>query len=278
MAKATKSKTKQKTDSESGAAVVSKQKQDRQKVVREEILEKKEQIERGFIDIAKLLYEAYHKEYYSAWGYQDFKSYCDGELDIQYSKAMYFIKIWDTVKGLNLPAAAVESLGWTKMKDLVSVLTKKNAKAWLKKAKKMTSRELTEAVKVQRQKNGTSREPSVTTLKITMGEDAARIIIEAISEAKKLTEDDDDVLALEMICQDWMQEKGASPERSTLESIITYAKDVYGVTLTASKAASDADEETEVDDDDADDDGVANGIADDDSEGGDQDIDELLDL
>jgi len=219
--------------SSTGAVAKSAVKVERQALVRDLILETQKNIETGYIDLAKLLSEAYHKEFYTTWGFSTFEEYCVAELDVQYRKAMYFVEIWDKVKSLNLPQGKVAKLGWTKMKDIVAVISEENAKEWLEKAEKMSSRELTEAVKIVRLKDtkGTTV-PVVTKMVLMMSEAEATIVLEAIEEAKKLCNSDNVVVALEMICQDWLADKGVQPERTTLERQIDYLERMYGVQLT----------------------------------------------
>ena len=237
-----------------GAATVPKSKQERSQVVRDAILQARDNIEHSYLDLAHNLYEAYHHEYYSdKWGYASWEEYCSKELDIQYRKSMYLVEIWDKVKSLNLPEKKVEALGWSRMKDLVSVITKENAKDWMEKADKMTSRELTEAVKVVRRSDKTGTKlPTITTMTLRMSEAESSVITDAIEAAKRLCETENAVVALEMVCQDWLEEKGQQPERAGLEDHIKFLQEVYGVTISyvgadstekEKKAETDEDEE-----------------------------------
>lgn len=243
---ATKVKTKSKAKARAGAVQKNASKQARQEIVRKELLDAQQLIEENYISLAQLLSEAYHKEFHLEWGFNDFREYCDAELGVDYRKAMYLVDIWDKIKGLGLPKGRVAKLGWTKMKDIAAVINEKNAKEWLDKAEKMTSRELTEAVKIIRKKDtsGTSV-PTVTTMTLRMSESEANVITEAIEEAKKLIENDNSVVALEMICQDWLEAKGTQPEVTTITDHVDYLEKVYGVTITfknkkASKKKSEA--------------------------------------
>jgi hypothetical protein len=67
---------------------------------------------------------------------------------------------------------------------------------------------------------------------ITMSESEGAIILEAIAEAKKITENDNTTLALEMICQDWMTDRGAIPEKTPLSHHVKYLEEQYGVKIT----------------------------------------------
>jgi len=232
MAKAKQKQSKKANSKASGAAVKAKSKAKRHELVRKEIMEKYQEVERGYIDLARLLHEAYHKEFYREWGFKDFEEYITTELGMQYRKAMYFVDIWEKVKALNLSKPTVEKLGWAKMKDLVRVINEENAQEWIEKAEKMSSRELTEAVKVTKRKDLSGVEvPTITTWRLKMSEAEANVITEAVEEAKKLLNTDNTVVALEMICQDWMADRGASPKRTPLKDMIAFIEQAYGVNL-----------------------------------------------
>jgi hypothetical protein len=206
----------------------------RSEQVRQEILEANKLIEENYLRLAKLLSEAYHKDFYQEWQFKDFREYCEAELDIQYRKAMYLVDIWDKVKSLNLSPAKVAKLGWSKMKDIASVMTKENAKDWMDKAEKMTTRDLTEAVKISRVQDASARGtiPHIVTMTFRMGESEHNVVSEALEECKKLCESESPVVALEMICQDWLEMKGVSPTRTSLDDRIKFLESAYGVDIT----------------------------------------------
>jgi hypothetical protein len=232
MAKGQAQETKQKAKAAASGQVT-----DRAAKVRKEILSARDNIEHGFIDLASLLSEAYHKDFHLQWGFETWEEYCNSELDTNYRKAMYLIDVWDKCKQYKLPKREVVKLGWTKMKDIAAVLTEKNAKQWLAKAKEMNTRELTEAVKTHRRKDLKGKDiPVMTTMTFRMSEAEASAITEALEQAKKLCESDNAVVALEMICQDWMMEKGATPERTDLKAHVAFLETAYGVKITHKKA------------------------------------------
>ena len=221
----------------------------RAKEVKDKLLAASQAVESNYVELAALMSEAYHKEYYIAWGHDHFKDFCAAHLPMEYRKAMYFVDIWDTVKALNLNKNKVLKLGWTKMKDLASVMTKKNKEEWLAKADKMTTREVTEAVKnVKSRKSGTGTGiPTVITVSFKLNEDAARVVSEAIMAAKTLcgggTPDaSTDALAIEMVCQDWLTDKGAVPEKTGLQDHIAYLESAYGVELAVTEGEAGGEE------------------------------------
>jgi len=210
--------------------------------VREKIAELNSGIEADFLDLASLLSEAYHKEFYLEWGFSSFEEYCTKELDTKYRKAMYFVEIWDKVKVLDLPSKKVKAIGWTKMKDLVSVASEENVDDLVEKAEKQSSREFTEVVK-QLRTPGESR-VKITTMTFKMGETEAVVIADALAEAKKMVGMDNATLALEMICQEWLEMKGVSPERAKLVDMVAYIEKVYPVKITVEEV----DEEEKLED------------------------------
>jgi len=223
-----KSKTEVKTETKAKGKVAQKA----ATLVRKKILDAQKAKESSALVLAELLSEAYHKEYFIQWGFDEWPDYCDQELDVHYRKAMYMVDIWDKLVEFDLDPKEAAKLGWTKMKEISSIITKRNAEGLMQKAGEMSSREFTEkVVKKVRQARGTDRKPITTSMKLVLNEDEASVILEAIKEAKKLTESDNDVVALEMICQDWMEDKGAVPEATSLEARITFMEKAYGVKL-----------------------------------------------
>jgi len=230
---------------EAGTGTVSKVKLVRDVVVREKLLDAKRAIDDNYIDLSKLLYEAYHKDFAAKWGFEDFREYCAEEIEMDYRKAMYLVDIWDKVKGLNLSPVKVAELGWTKMKDIAAVINEKNATELLEKAEKMTSRELTEAVKVMRKTDSSGAVlPTITTISLKCSDAESKAILDALEEAKKLCAVNNDTMAFEMICQEWLDDKGVTPVRRSLDDTITYLQGVYDVDI--SYKAKTAEEETTV--------------------------------
>lgn len=233
MAKKSGTKTKSKVESATGEVQVPASKLKRSDVIRDTIREAKQNISENYLTLAESLYEAYHREYYKEeWGYSSWEEYCSKDLDESYRKTMYLIEIWDKAKGLKIPKEKMQKLGWTKMKDLVAVLNEENAKEWLKKAETMSSRELTEAVKLVRKTDTSDVDlPTITSMTLRMSESEASAILDAIDVAKRLCETDNAVVALEMICQDWMETQAGQPERRTLENHIAYLQKIYGIEM-----------------------------------------------
>lgn len=236
MAVRTKTKGKSASTSATGKAVKATQKQKRHELVMAKILEIDDRLETSYLNLSQLLSETYHKEYPELWGYEEgpqgFRDFCDAKLSVGYRKSMYMIDIWDKVIKFRLDKKKVAALGWTKMKDIVTVINAKNAAKWLEKAKKMSSREVTEACKISKRPDSGKDVPSIVSMKFQMGESEANIVTDALSEAKKLLNTTNDTNALEYICQEWMGTAGVTPERASLADHIKGLEVAFGVNIT----------------------------------------------
>ena len=224
-----------KTVTKVGAAHVSKVAASREKIVREKLAEVKDGIETGYLDLSELLSEAYHKEFHLVWGFETFEKYCQAELDMAYRRAMYLVDIWDKVKSLDLPRTRVAKLGWSKMKEVAAVVTKKNAEALLKKAENMTVKELKEHTRTMRRTDfggkGGTRGPETKAWSFRLGESESKVVEDAITEAKKMMETDSVGVAIEGICSEWLTYKGGHPEAAALEDFISYLERMYPVKI-----------------------------------------------
>lgn len=200
--------------------------------VRARILDIQGQKEKGYVNLAILLFEAYIQKYYEGWGYNDFKSYAEGELATKYRKAMNFVEIGERAKSLNLSEERLEQIGWSKLRLLASVLTEKNAEDWLKQAEGSSYRELEETVRTNRVGNGELPDrPKTIKLSFKMSEAESGVILSAIEEAKGLIQSDNLTLAIEMICSDWLETKGSTPQKANLDNHIQYLERVYACKL-----------------------------------------------
>lgn len=225
-------------------------KQTRDVVVREEIKKLDQTVESSHIELAKLLHEAYHNQFYLNWGFNDdkdgFAAWAEADLSMNYRKVMYLITIWDKVHDLGLDVATVEAIGWSKMKEIVPLVeTKKDANVWMKRADKMSFRDLLVEVKKEREKQGTSRGSSLTKFTFSASDDEAKSILDALEQSKRVLETTNDTTALEYICQEWLATVGATPEHMTLDTMVSFIEKTFEVTVNVEGGAEVASEETE---------------------------------
>lgn len=107
--------------------------------VRSRIAEVKDTIDKGYLEMGKLLYQTIHRKLFLDWGYDSFRAWCDGELRFKERKAKYLASIWKTVKvNLGLPDEKVEGIEWTKLQEATKVMDEENAEELLNDIRDMT--------------------------------------------------------------------------------------------------------------------------------------------
>lgn len=198
--------------------------------VKDDIIRLDGEVERNFVDLAELLYEAAEKKHYEDWGYDSVWDFCDVELMTHSRKARYLVKIYEKIVEFGIPKKRAAKIGWTKLKSIIVIMTKKNMEALLEQAEKLSTAALEKKVETARGRQS-GDVPKIVTLKFKMGEADGNIVTDALNEAKGMSDSTDPSIWLVMICQDWLSEKGALPERTSLEDIIAYAEKMYGVKL-----------------------------------------------
>ena len=146
-------------------------------------------------------------------GYGKFKDFIDTELNIPYRKAMYLIQIYVGLVESGVPWDEVAVLGWTKLKELASVMSLSNYAEWVDKASKMTVLQLQEYLKVMKEQvaNGTLEEGdeevvAVSTLTFKVHSDQKEVVKQALEAAKKAHKTEFDNVALEHIALTYISE------------------------------------------------------------------------
>jgi len=128
--------------------------------IRRRAKELSEQLDVGYMELARILYEVYDSPIdndprrgpvYISWGYANFADYAMQELGIQPKKAERLRHIWYTLeielKGLDPSLKErVAKLGFAKVRELIRVLTLRNAEQWVAFAEKNTFAQIERAV------------------------------------------------------------------------------------------------------------------------------------
>ena len=205
----------------------------RSKEVRERILEEAQRIDESYQNLAQLLHECYENTYYIRWGYSNFKEYCESE-GLHYRRSKYLVGIAQVVKELNIPWEDIEGVGWTKMRALIPILKEQmEVGDWLELAKLHSVKELEALVKDSKlgfdiSATGGDR---IVNLSFRLTPTQAEIILDALDNAKRVAQTEDNVLALEQMAYDYVMQQSGEPERTSLERIIAFAEKHYGVEL-----------------------------------------------
>lgn len=157
-------------------------------------------------------------------GYSDFKECCEAEFGVRYRKAAYLMKIYRTIDEKGIAWQDVVKCGWTKLKELLPILTPGNAKKWAEKAQGMSTVALIEHVNAAQKKSGETPK-TVQTKTFTLYEDQKVIVNAALADAKLKGSTDFDAVALELICQEYLGSTGLlMPDKI----VLTFFKSMAG--------------------------------------------------
>ncbi len=118
------------------------------------------QIDEQYIELAERLWEVFdtpidndrnQAPIYTSWGFSSFPDYVKEELGIHPKRAQRLVRIWHKL-GVQLVGLdtglrqRIVRLGFSKVRELVGVLTPKNAEAWVNKAEELSYLKLTALV------------------------------------------------------------------------------------------------------------------------------------
>ena len=141
------------------------------------------------------------------------------------------MQIYTGLTEANIPYEAVQGLGWTKLKDLVPILTADNADEWVAKAKAMNVPSLQEAIKQHLAEDGeddtTNKPKPAATMKsktFKFAEEQMETVDMALDKAKKSSGTDNDSSALQYALLDYLGTPTAPKTDTALESNLQEAQ------------------------------------------------------
>jgi hypothetical protein len=140
-------------------------------------------------------------------GYKSFREYIEEGHGIRYSKAMHAAQIYRKLLDSNLPWSAFESIGWTKVRLVLDVVTKDNIGQWVAKAKAMNFPSLKALVEAEKHKGDPEKEhgpKTITTKTFKLHPDQKQLIEEGLKKASEETGSPFDNANLEAIIQSYL--------------------------------------------------------------------------
>jgi hypothetical protein len=210
----------------------------RKEVLREEIKKVSTVIDKSFIRLAELLYEAKQNLYYRDWGYLSFKDYVQYEVGMSDRKGESLVEIWDRAMHLGVDPDRLKNMGWVKARHILRVATSDTFEEWAEKAETLRVNELVSEIAVAKDTGVVGKEISAdktVTIKLVMNETESRIVTSAIEEAKTITQSDNIALAIVTICEDWITQAGVVPMALNLDDRIAFLEKMYNVKLEVTK-------------------------------------------
>ena len=149
--------------------------------------------------------------------HKSFAEFCEQECGYGIRKAEYLIKIYNVIVEAEISHKELEGIGWSRLRELASRLEPDEIADWLPKAKKLTVKELQEALKSENDSNFIKSD--ITTIKLRVHEDQKETIEAALQKSKDLGETKYDSVALEYICLESLA--GGSIKRTNVPTLTT---------------------------------------------------------
>jgi hypothetical protein len=173
----------------------------------------------GAIAVAQVLFAKSKSEFED---YKNFREYVEKAHGIPYSKAMRAAQIYKKLVDLEIPWAAFENIGWTKVLILLDVVTEDNVKHWVAKAKEMNVPSLKSLVEAEKQKGKTETEQgpkAVSTKSFQLHEDQKEVVNAALNKIKEESGTAFDAVALEYMAQSCL---GGGTQFQNWDQALTY--------------------------------------------------------
>lgn len=161
--------------------------------------------------------------------YPSFKDFVQGEYGIQYRRAMYFISIYNDIIASGIPYEKVKDIGWTKLKEIASVLTTDTVDKWVELAKNNTALQLADLVSQAKKTNTalpSSQKSEITSKTFKLHNDQKELVEEALSKAKGASGTEVDAVALELICTEYVNTGASKPKAVTTAQVRNALKEM----------------------------------------------------
>jgi len=148
----------------------------------------------------------------NSWFYphNSFREYVEKEHGLNYRKASYWVSIYNCLSDAKIPWRKVQHIGWSKLKEIASVLNHDNLEEWIKIAETQNTLTLIETVKKSKAKpeshldDKMKEAKTLTTKTFKLHADQRETIEQALKQVKEQTHTEYDAVALELICADYM--------------------------------------------------------------------------
>lgn len=114
---------------------------------RKKIIEVGKAVQRDYIEICKLLYQAQKKRRYESWGFASFKDYAQKELGFKYSRAKALADLGLVAYRDSDIFTKMITLGIDKAYEIKRIATKENIDDWIEKGKQLNADDLKKEVR-----------------------------------------------------------------------------------------------------------------------------------
>ena len=210
-------------------------------ILREEVVAAKDAVEDGYWTLATKLEKVYELSLFVEWGYEDWPTYIEGELDLNIRSVQYMISIASHFGNMDPEIQEwVKEIGWSKAKELVKRVTTDNWKEWRSKIAGKTVRQITDMLKADSDAAKASKTETEDVgerphrMAFALFAEQAATVKQAVEQCKADANTDKDGNAITLICQDFLA-AGSQTLASRLETL----EKTFGVKLIAVKHEAD---------------------------------------
>lgn len=221
--------------------------------LRQRVLAKRNEIETSYFEFAELIFDVHKSAAYLDWqgecfddeeqskvlrNYKNFNEWCEVELGISHRKGNYYVSMvnWFVHQVQSQEVIdKVKGLGWSKVKELVEVVTDQNVDEWVEKAESMTVSQLAKACKEAMKTGGSENESpeQVVRRSFTLLSDQIALVDSAFQHAEEVAESDKPGHLLTLICQDYMAGAVRPNNKGAKNAYLSRIETILGVQLFA---------------------------------------------
>ncbi len=238
--------TKPSADSTNGEAVVVSADEATARKLHERALDCRHRIDEATFELAEVLYVIYDKAHYVALGYKTWREYVEKELDFALRKAQYMVQMWEWygIKLADHPEVRqkVETLGWTKSKELIGIVDQSNVDDWVEKAKTMSAVQLVEVARdalkaIENGDDGAKNKPKDAqdlkskTFRLDAGQ--TENIERALVKAGEIGNTEDKAKQLDMICTDFISTNVGAKGKKAIQALLKRIEANLGISIVA---------------------------------------------
>ena len=184
-------------------------------------------IDQDYFKLGGVLSVIQAQGWYMDRGYESFRAFVEGECGMHYRKAMYLISIYNGLVESGVEWNQVKHIGWTKLKELASILTPDNVAEWVAAAESMSVLQLQEYIKSKTEgvasddtKAAEADVKKTTTMTFKLHDDQKQVVREALDKAKHETGTEYDSVALEHIALEFLGGTSKLKSMPTLKELM----------------------------------------------------------
>ena len=193
-----------------------------------------DKLEESRFDVAVAFYMAYTciENGLKVWellGYPSFKEYVYDEFGFEYRNAMYYVKIGENIVSHGIDKQTFDKIGWSKFKLIMGVLssdlTKIQVEKLIKVVSKMSVRELKKFIdeknfeKIIDEGNSVIEKVVRCKMVFTLTNEQADVVKQAINRAMEIGGLDNESMALELICVEYLFGEGKNANKILSETL-----------------------------------------------------------